>query len=59
MGLGCPGLREEGWKLGLREEGWVWNLGSSKEYCQIHSTTAPQPGLGALVPVASRDSSVT
>lgn len=45
--------------LGMREEGWVWTLGSSKEYGQIHSTAAPQPGLGALVPVASRDSSFT
>lgn len=45
--------------LGVRGEGWVWTLGYSKEHCQIHSTATPQPGLGALVPVASRDSSVT
>lgn len=59
LGLECLGLWEEGWKLNplsLREEGWVWTLGSSK-YCQMHSTAAPQPGLGTLVPVASRDSS--
>lgn len=45
--------------LGVRGEGWVWTLGYSKEHCQTRSTTTPQPDLGTLVPVASRDSSVT